>query len=36
MQENGFSEESFAWPPDEKVTTPPLFMDQGNWQAVRL
>ncbi|KAF1942422.1 hypothetical protein EJ02DRAFT_312253, partial [Clathrospora elynae] len=29
MQENGFSEKSFAWPPDGRVTAPPALKDKG-------
>ncbi|KAI4636311.1 hypothetical protein J4E83_001265 [Alternaria metachromatica] len=36
VQDNGFSEESFAYPADLKVTAPPALQDKGNWQTVHL
>jgi hypothetical protein len=36
VQENGFSDESYIWPPDKSVTSGPGFKDKGNWQTVRL
>ncbi|KAI4952782.1 hypothetical protein J4E91_003256 [Alternaria rosae] len=36
MQDNGFSEESFAYPADLEVTAPPVLQDKGNWQTVHL
>ncbi|KAH3946616.1 hypothetical protein HBH98_081710 [Parastagonospora nodorum] len=37
VQENGFSEESFAFPADLNVWTPPQgLFDKGNWQTLRL
>ncbi|CBX91231.1 hypothetical protein IAQ61_010583 [Plenodomus lingam] len=30
VQENGFSEESFAYPEDEGVVSPPELQDKGN------
>jgi hypothetical protein len=36
VQRNGFSEESFAYPADTKVTAPPQLHDKGNWQTLHL
>ncbi|KAI4934473.1 hypothetical protein J4E85_002330 [Alternaria conjuncta] len=36
VQDNGFSEESFAYPADLKITAPPALQDKGNWQTVHL
>jgi hypothetical protein len=39
LQENGFSDESYAWPEDMRVTDPgpyPLLRDKGNWQTLHL
>jgi hypothetical protein len=39
LQRNGFSEESFAFPLDDKVTAPPPgggLKDKGNWQTLHL
>jgi hypothetical protein len=40
MQRNGFSEESFAYPLDKKVTAPGWgpedLHDKGNWQTLHL
>ncbi|KAI1516541.1 DUF4670 multi-domain protein [Pyrenophora tritici-repentis] len=36
LQENGFAEESYVWPPDKNVTKAPAMKDKGNWQTVWL
>jgi hypothetical protein len=36
VQRNGFSEESFSWPEDKSVVSPPQLKDKGNWQTVVL
>lgn len=37
VQENGFSDESFAFPADMKIWTPELgLFDKGNWQTLKL
>ncbi|KAJ4363949.1 hypothetical protein N0V83_009402 [Neocucurbitaria cava] len=36
VQENGFAEESFAWPPDKSVTKPPDLRDKGNWMTLKM
>jgi hypothetical protein len=37
LQENGFSDESFAYPADQNVWTPSQgLVDKGNWMTLRL
>ncbi|KAF2124588.1 hypothetical protein P153DRAFT_301965 [Dothidotthia symphoricarpi CBS 119687] len=36
LQEAGFSDESFAYPADVSVTTPPELHDKGNWLTLKL
>lgn len=36
VQENGFAEESFSFPEDKSVVSPPELKDKGNWMTLRL
>jgi hypothetical protein len=36
VQTNGFAEESFSWPANKSVVSPPELKDKGNWQTVIL
>ncbi|KAH9862406.1 hypothetical protein J1614_011061 [Plenodomus biglobosus] len=36
VQENGFAEESFAYPEDKSVVSPPQLQDKGNWMSLKL